>query len=222
MDTKLTREHKLPYHASLEGLPIELRLKVLEKVSDPDTLRRLVHASPSYYWLYYHDRAHIWTRMTLRNLASRGVNVLEESAPCVQVSFQDDAPSEEVLHFVLRACYRRMQAGEAIELGIDNCKALLKITDAVRWKTERLPDQKEKLQCSRAFFDAEIRGPGRLLIADERPADWRLFLGNTEKKELFPKGTETYHTFSFGDEFGPRVNVQFLKSDFWDFGIWLG
>ena len=49
MDTKLTREQKLPSRASLEGLPIELRLQVLEKISDPDTLRRLVRASPSYY-----------------------------------------------------------------------------------------------------------------------------------------------------------------------------
>ena len=129
--------------------------------------------------------------MTIRNLASSGVHVLEESAPCVQVSFQDDAPSEEVVLSVLRASSRRMQAGESIELGINNCKALLTITDAVRWKTERLPDRKEKLQCSQAFFDAELRGPGRLLIADERPADWRLFLGNMEKKDFFLNGTET-------------------------------
>ena len=73
----------------LEDLPAELRIKVLQILSDFDALYSLVHASPAYHDVYVANREAIWTTITLRELRTRGINILKPT-PFIEVRVKGD------------------------------------------------------------------------------------------------------------------------------------
>lgn len=68
----------------LDGLPAELKIKILQNLSDFSVLSNLVHASPAYHDVYVANREAIWTTITLRELRTRGIDILKPT-PFIEV-----------------------------------------------------------------------------------------------------------------------------------------
>lgn len=68
----------------LDALPAELKIKILQFLSDFSALSDLVHASPAYHDVYVANREAIWTTITLRELRTRGIDILKPT-PFIEV-----------------------------------------------------------------------------------------------------------------------------------------
>lgn len=66
----------IPKHASLEGLPAELKLSILRAAPSIYTLETLVRSSPLYHKVYLSDRKSILSEVVLRDI---GIEVLGEA-----------------------------------------------------------------------------------------------------------------------------------------------
>lgn len=66
----------------LEVLPTELKLAVLNQLSDVKSLSALVHASPIFHKVYSLDRELILTKITIRELRNRpnSVDILRRTS----------------------------------------------------------------------------------------------------------------------------------------------
>jgi len=73
----------------LDGLPAELRIKILQFLSDFSALFNLVHASPAYHDVYVANREAIWTTITLRELRTRGIDILKPT-PFIEVRVREN------------------------------------------------------------------------------------------------------------------------------------
>lgn len=73
----------------LHDLPAELKLKILILLSDFSALSNLVHASPAYHDVYVANREAIWTTITLRELRTRGINILKPM-PFIEVRVREN------------------------------------------------------------------------------------------------------------------------------------
>ena len=62
---------------SLESLPLELKVMVMSKVPDLETVRNIVHASPDYYQAYLGAREEILHSLTIRTLYESNVSTLD-------------------------------------------------------------------------------------------------------------------------------------------------
>lgn len=136
----------LPPQASLEGVPAEIRRYMLYSISDIDSLRCLVQASPLYYALYSLERENIWNIVTFRILESRGIEIPNEPADCVQISApgctMDPGVNDELqkVSEVLQTCYHAWHEKRNNLLDVSQCKNLLGMNDLVSWRAQRLPD----------------------------------------------------------------------------------
>lgn len=74
--------------ACLDSLPLELKVHILKTLSTVPSLSILVHSSPNYHAVYVTDREAILTAVTLRELNSKSIDVLE-SFPIVEVRLKD-------------------------------------------------------------------------------------------------------------------------------------
>jgi hypothetical protein len=81
----------IPPPASLEGLPIELQLEILESLYDFSSLRALVHASPSFHYVYISQRHSILTEILTRDL---GKDVLFDASVVLNAQELDRASKE--------------------------------------------------------------------------------------------------------------------------------
>lgn len=68
----------------LDCLPAELKIKILQILSNFSGLSNLVHASPAYHDVYVANREAIWTTITLRELRTRGIDILKPT-PFIEV-----------------------------------------------------------------------------------------------------------------------------------------
>ena len=181
------------------------------------------------YRQYVRDRERIWTSITLNALAARKLDILEGPVSCVQVCYQDWISDDELLRRTLQASYRQINEGVPIRLDIQGCRILLRITDSIWWKVDALSEKRDKVYCSRPFFD-EKGSQGRpyysrfSVLADSSNEVLTSELGTCyetfgrrrysggigtfdkeEKKILYPQGKKNYHTIDFGDELGAQV-----------------
>lgn len=115
-----------------ERLPAELKLKVLESIEDFPTLHDLSLASRPYYLAYMLDRDTILTRLTIRQLESKDIDIFN-AASFVQLSFRDNAHPGEAVISALTTYWDQLLNRQPIRFTIDQCCALLKVTDAVSW-----------------------------------------------------------------------------------------
>lgn len=73
----------------LEDLPAELKIRILQILPDFTALSNLVHASPAYHDVYVANREAIWTTITLRELRTRGIDILKPM-PVIEVRVRDN------------------------------------------------------------------------------------------------------------------------------------
>lgn len=73
----------------LDDLPAELKFKILQTLSDFSALCNLVHASPAYHDVYVANREAVWTTITLRELRTRGIDILKP-VPVIEVLVRDN------------------------------------------------------------------------------------------------------------------------------------
>ncbi len=73
----------------LDDLPAELKIKILQFLSDFSALSNLVHASPAYHDVYIANREAIWTTITLRELRTRGIDILKPT-PFIEVRIKEN------------------------------------------------------------------------------------------------------------------------------------
>lgn len=222
---------------SIEDLPLELRREVLKYIGDSDTLRRLVHASPSYYHLYRVDHDEIWTNMTIRNFQNREITLLKEAVPCVQITTKDNERANiGLIYQVVGKAYRQMRSGAAVRLTIPECKVLLTVTDAVGWKLGKSSgsaiEDREVLLCSRACFD-RFRGRyykgvqhtfcllDAFLDLNEEGFPSKVENGISPWfRELFPAGVKNYSTLNFGNDFGTGLTARWVEPNPYGRTLW--
>ena len=137
--------------ATLENLPVELKLDIFKRLPDMEDLKALVHASPACHQAYVGARKEIFTFVTLRTLEKRNIDIFKP-ALCVHVSFRYDARPPKGFAETLRRFWRCMKRGEIgrARLSVGECKALL----GLRGK-----------QFSGCFFFLLVRKPQQRLSA---------------------------------------------------------
>ena len=131
---------------TLETLPAELELSILRKVNF-DSLKTLVHASPTYHALYVNSRLEILTSATLRQLIDRNINIepplkwLQDPKKVVTTDFNSTvdidicAPVSKYRSWEQRLTLltyyqeaeERWPKIDQIRLSVEECKELLKI-----------------------------------------------------------------------------------------------
>ena len=120
-------------NSSIETLPTELKLEILELVPDLKSMGALVHASPSYHQLYVAERERTLTRLTLADLAERGIELPEHRMAILDYSVRDGFPSRR-LQETLRAYYSQLASKvRFLRLKVWQCIELLNLSDVVCW-----------------------------------------------------------------------------------------
>lgn len=136
---------------TLETLPAEIKRLILDNISDVQSLRNLVHASPDYNAVYLSAQPEILTSVTLQELYGRGIDIFK-TEPLVELIYEGkklDAlkrlghyPSMtwKQIASALRQLRRhekgldqsRPAGGANVVLSVDKCLALLCLV-AVVW-----------------------------------------------------------------------------------------
>lgn len=171
---------------SLEELPVELRILILSRVSDLESLRSIVHASPACHQAYQRARGEL-----LQNLLHKEydglVNVPDAVTAIRSKGLHASVPSNKKRIISLLDTRRRsdeiqrlgLPSAEAIPASIDETVQLLSLhrvmafllddycksvscpkwMDQTKWETKILPlclSDTEKLRCLRGFYRLQI------------------------------------------------------------------
>lgn len=106
---------------------------VLRNLPDHESLKSLVHASPDYHSVYLSARHEVLTLVTLRDLASRDID-LSKTEAVVEICTKRYRRLSPVANVTLRKLYRHDMGIEALKtvrgnivLGVAQCKSLLTI-----------------------------------------------------------------------------------------------
>ena len=140
--------------SSLERLPTELRTRILEYISDYGSLWSLISASPHYLKAFLAFRNPLLTRITIRELAARGVilcNQMKVSNPRVpqvvslhahniewldyklKTGIEHTLTLQSDLHAALETYYSQIETNSCLSLDVQQLKALRTLEDVVTW-----------------------------------------------------------------------------------------
>jgi hypothetical protein len=95
-----------PASNTLEALPQELKLNLLDQIPDVATLSALIHASPTYHELYAALREEILTSITLKELFAREIKLLPPS-PFVEIRVYGLSKPREDLWHAIQSLYHQ-------------------------------------------------------------------------------------------------------------------
>jgi len=141
--------------SKLESMPTELKIALLERVPDINTLSALVHASPIFHAVYLANREDILTETTLQELSSRDQTLsidelVKPAALCNIVTKNGELDLN--LEPAIISCQAQAQAQAranggkiCITLSVDHCIALRTLLSYYGWQIARSlnsgPDQ---------------------------------------------------------------------------------
>ncbi|KAG6995836.1 hypothetical protein G7Y79_00041g077880 [Physcia stellaris] len=187
--TKKTRTFNKP--ASVEKLPSEIGLLILHQIPDRGSLGNLIHASPAYHRLYLTIREEIFTKLTIRELVSRGfdpfsennvIKVLVDPGPYVYYHVNQpplDIDIWDAARELYKQCQHQSQVagsgkGRIVKSSISACLSLLNIIDSRGWRFDCLVGPKEtsvKVTCTSSSGLQEVfhQDPNRyhvIVLAD--------------------------------------------------------
>ncbi|CAF9907658.1 MAG: hypothetical protein HETSPECPRED_007209 [Heterodermia speciosa] len=138
--------------ALLETLPMELKQRILRYLDDIETLHAITHASPEYHTVYLELREELLTKVTLKLLEFRGID-LSEPRDFLQVDLvpaKDKlgvSPRLTALHDAIQALYdqfnnvkndRRRQKDGYVKIKPEQCQALGSLSRAIGWDVHDL------------------------------------------------------------------------------------
>ena len=205
--------------ATLENLPVELKLNIFRYLDDTEDLKALVHASPACHQAYLGAREEIFTLLTFRVLQRERIDILKP-ALCVHVSFRHNAKPPKGFEKTLRFLWGCMKEGEIerARLSIGECRTLLGLTDCIRFYQEVVTIDKRlssalnwgswcegktipTIRCALPCIDDCWR---RVV----RPYNWTSC--STEACKCCPRRWGSYHGFDSSNIFGGPFYVDLL------------
>lgn len=133
----------------MESLPNELKRYVLKAAPNVTTLSALVHSSPIYHAVYLTMREECLTQVTIRDLKSRDMDILEP-ASWFEVSLRDGQPPDADLKLALKACQQQVRMLQPIMLTVPQCCSLMRLTDICPW-TRKLTAHTLTIECPRIY-----------------------------------------------------------------------
>jgi len=113
---------------SLESLALEITLNIIRFITDLETLRSLVHASPVFHEAYTIAHDEIYTRVTLAELRAREVDVLTP-VDFAEVYIRGEPEWKYRIKDALEKLYRQSASVLPVKLRVDECMDLLKLGD---------------------------------------------------------------------------------------------
>lgn len=170
--------------ATLETLPAELKRSILNNISDVQTLKNFVHASPDYHAAYLSAQPEVFTSVTLRELSCRGIDI-SKTQPLIEFmynakkleAFQPLGRSSHLTWKQIASALRQIRRHERgldqptnVVLSVDQCLAL-RCLAAIVWIPAEvrfhepcdLPDSPWKSDSGEAW--TQIRQKRRLNVA---------------------------------------------------------
>ena len=152
MSTSIETSRTYNKPAPVEKLPSEIGLLIFYQISDHDSLKNLIRASPTYHFLYLTAREEILTNMTIRQLVSRGFDPFSKHN-VIEVYFdhrksqllRKDLPTLvdgaiwEAARKIYEICQHQSQVPgrgkrDFIKTDITTCLNLLRIVDSKGWR----------------------------------------------------------------------------------------
>lgn len=124
-----------PQSASLEGLAVELRFEILERIPDLPSLDAIVHASPSFHRAYVARRQSILAEVVSRDV---GPDVLFEAHAVAIALTTDDKDGSEIREFLkdYRSMRRETASVSIRGFSLDQLTLLAQIQYAVQFATK--------------------------------------------------------------------------------------
>lgn len=131
-----------PTTNSIDSLPIELEIQILDEIEDISTLSALIHASPAIHKIYVAHRSKILPQITLRTLKARGIvftTAIDWAEVCFRTGKQYRKPCREeqsLLLFVFQSINRQLQSHSSTPMVFDvqQCLCLLKIAHMITYR----------------------------------------------------------------------------------------
>lgn len=115
------------------NLPTELKLMILEKLPDVDSLVNLVMASPDFYRCYkLAASTAIFTAATLRELRARGF-IFRVPTAYLEVRLRGGRVINETLRAAITQILVHLVERKPIILSIEQCLALRRLEEVIRW-----------------------------------------------------------------------------------------
>lgn len=113
---------------TMEALPTELKLLIIDKIRDLSTLSTLVHASPMFHRVYAARRSDIFTQVTVRVLQSQGI-CFTVPISWAEVCFERPLAACQPLRQTLMIINHHLmtKSDSPMVLTIEQCKSLLNI-----------------------------------------------------------------------------------------------
>lgn len=191
--TKTPRTYNKP--APVEKLPSEIGLLILHQIPDRGSMSNLIHASPTYHHLYLATREEIFTKLTIRELISRGFDPFSEhNVIKVLVNqctykyyhnthvFPGDCAIWDAAREIYKQCQHQSQVegkekGHIVKSSISACLSLLNIIDSKGWRFDYNAGPKEKsveVTCSQSSGLQEVYYSDRVKYHIIVLADWQV------------------------------------------------
>ncbi|KAL8785334.1 MAG: hypothetical protein Q9195_008678 [Heterodermia aff. obscurata] len=190
----MPRSTDLP--ATLDGLPTELKLMILNEIPDLRSLSALIRASPLYSRAYFDVQEELFNKQTFKELERRGLRLLPRdidlprSLAWLEVSVIGGGPPPPDLGPALFAFYGGLEMGKTTRLSMNHCKALLTLSDLIGWERLRRPSIQEGPVFA---FDT-------IFLRAKR--DELVYCPLEKLQKVYPRGVAHYHVYVF----------EFLKS----------
>lgn len=139
----------------LESLPTELQLTILNNMPDIGTLSALVHSSAIFHRVYSTNRSGVLTKVTLSVLREK-LRKQENGAPKPTTFWEIIVPGKKVnpnLQPAIRSLCAQGHSGteDSIRLTVEECIALLDITNFYRYHLEQREAGGWSMSCSAAY-----------------------------------------------------------------------
>ncbi|KAK4695644.1 hypothetical protein P7C71_g2148, partial [Lecanoromycetidae sp. Uapishka_2] len=94
---------------SLEGLPLEIKVMIMSRAPDIETLHNITRASPEYHSAFRGAKEEIFNNITVETLSSVCVDILESWSAAHAPHLNLDTPDrEKIILDVLRRYYKRL------------------------------------------------------------------------------------------------------------------
>jgi hypothetical protein len=125
--------------SKLESMPTELKIALLEQVSDIHSLSTFIHASPIFHAVYLANREDILTKTTLPELSTKNQSLnidelLKPAGLCHLVTKAGDLDAN--LEPAIKAGHAQANNTTDIKLSVDHCIALRTLLFYYSWQIE--------------------------------------------------------------------------------------
>ncbi len=143
-------------NSKIESMPTELKIALLEQVSDIHSLSALIHASPIFHAVYLANREDILTKTTLQEMSTKdqslNINELMKSAVVCHLGTKNGKLNPNVEPAII-ACQAQANTTTDIKLTVDHCIALRTLRFYYGWqiaeRQESEPDQRLLIACNK-------------------------------------------------------------------------